>query len=757
MLKYCFRTAICLLVFCSIVQAAGKQYTAEDYRKGYNFYNSIRGKVYNDNIQFHWLKDKEAFWYASQAENYKRYTLFDVQSSSKSDLFDHNKLAEILAETSGHEINAANLPIHNSSYDDSSNTLSFTFDEAKWEYNTESDSIVKLESDDEQDNSSGRRRRDWGRGADNKDISPDGNWQAFTKNYQLWLKDTKTEEEYCLTDNGKAERYYDNSFYWSGDSKKLVCLVVEPSGPRKVHYIESSPEDQLQPKHFTIDYDKPGDKITTYKPAMFDIDSQLLIPVSDELFSNPYNIDDFHWLEDSSAFYFYYNQRGHQVGRVLRIDANSGEVTAIVDESSDTFIDYSSKKYLRYLDKSQEIIWSSERDGWNQLYLYDMITGEVKNQITKGDWVWRWIVDLDEENRELCFTASGYYPDQDPYFIHYFKVNFDGSGLKAYTVDNGTHKLEFSPDGAYYIDRFSRVDLPPVYQLRQESDGGLICELEKSDASALFDAGWPVTEPFTAKSRDDKYDIWGIIHRPVDLDPTKKYPVIEDIYAGPHSNHVPKAWKGCDYWHQALCDLGFIVVQIDGMGTSNRCREFHHLAWKNLADAGFPDRIKWIKAAAKKYPYMDIEHVGIYGTSAGGQNAMGALLFHPEFYKAAVASCGCHDNRMDKIWWNEQWMGWPVDESYAKSSNVDNAYKLEGDLLLFVGELDRNVDPASTMQVVNALIKANKNFEMLYVPGMGHSAGGKYGERKRRDFFIEHLRGDIPVDWNKVPKDMLLP
>ena len=260
-----------------------------------------------------------------------------------------------------------------------------------------------------------------------------------------------------------------------------------------------------------------------------------------------------------------------------------------------------------------------------------------------------------------------------------------------------------------------------------------------------------------AMSRDDKFEIWGIIHRPVNFDPNKKYPVIEDIYAGPHDNHVPKTWHGYDYWHQALCELGFVVVQIDGMGTSNRCKEFHHICWKNLADAGFPDRIKWMKAAAEKYPYMDIENVGIYGTSAGGQNAMGALLFHPEFYKAAVASCGCHDNRMDKIWWNEQWMGWPVDESYAANSNTVNADKLQGKLMLYVGELDQNVDPASTLQVVNALIKANKDFEMLYVPGMGHSTGGKFGERKRRDFFIKNLRHDIPVDWNSVPKDMILP
>jgi dipeptidyl aminopeptidase/acylaminoacyl peptidase len=279
-------------------------------------------------------------------------------------------------------------------------------------------------------------------------------------------------------------------------------------------------------------------------------------------------------------------------------------------------------------------------------------------------------------------------------------------------------------------------------------------ELEKADIQDLLAADWKTPEPFVAKGRDGTTDIWGVIYRPINFDSSKNYPVIEYIYAGPHGSHVPKNFRA-DRAQQALTELGFIVVQMDGMGTANRSKAFHDVAWQNIADAGFPDRILWIKAAAEKYPYMDISRVGIYGTSAGGQNSTAAVLFHPEFYKVAVSSCGCHDNRMDKAVWNEQWMGYPVDSHYAEQSNVTNAPKLVGKLLLIVGEVDTNVPPESTLKVVDALIQAKKDFDLLVLPGVGHSSGGEYGERRRRDFFVEHLLSVAPPDWNNKEKDYL--
>ncbi len=284
--------------------------------------------------------------------------------------------------------------------------------------------------------------------------------------------------------------------------------------------------------------------------------------------------------------------------------------------------------------------------------------------------------------------------------------------------------------------------------MRDAKTGKILKKLEEGNIDALLATGWKLPEIFTAKGRDGITDIWGMIIRPSNFDPNKKYPIIEYIYAGPHDSFVPKSFatdsRGA--LHE-LAELGFIVVQCDGMGTSNRSKAFHDVAWKNLKDGGFPDRIAWISAAAKKYSYMDLDKVGIFGNSAGGQSSLGALLFHPDFYKVAVSSSGCHDNRMDKMWWNEQWMGYPIGKEYAESSNVDNAYRLQGKLLLILGELDDNVDPSSTMQVINQLIKANKNFDFLMVPGMKHSLGGDYGEHKRRDFFVKHLIGVDPPAW----------
>ncbi|HUR55252.1 MAG TPA: prolyl oligopeptidase family serine peptidase, partial [Gemmataceae bacterium] len=382
------------------------------------------------------------------------------------------------------------------------------------------------------------------------------------------------------------------------------------------------------------------------------------------------------------------------------------------------------------------------------LYLIDTKTGDSK-QITKGEYVVRGIDRIDAAKRQVWFQASGKNADQDPYLIHFYRVNFDGTELVALTEGNGTHSVQFSPDRRYIVDTYSRVDMPPVHELRRTSDGKLVCELEKADVSGLR---IQPTEVFSAKGRDGVTDIWGTISRPKNFDPAKKYPVIEYIYAGPHGSHVPKRYSPFERF-TTLTDLGFIVVQIDGMGTANRSKKFHDVCWKNLKDAGFPDRIAWHKAAAAKYPYYDATRVGIYGTSAGGQNATGALLFHGDFYKAAVSACGCHDNRMDKASWNEQWMGYPVGPHYAASSNIDNAAKLTGKLLLIVGEMDTNVPPESTYRLAGALIKANKDFDFVMVPGMGHSDGGTYGRRRLHDFFVRHLQGKEPPNRNVAVND----
>ena len=576
-------------------------------------------------------------------------------------------------------------------------------------------------------------------------VSPDGRWRAFIRQHNLWLRDLRDEGVHIqLSTDGTADDAYRSQVYWSPDSKKLAAIRRQPAQERTVHFVESSPRDQLQPRLHSVTYLKPGDRVAIDKPQLFDVDTQTHIPVSDELFDNPYNIHSLRWQPDSSRFTFVYNQRGHQALRIVAVDGETGKTTAVIDETSETFVCYSHKFFCEYLDATDEIIWMSERDGWNHLYLYDARTGQVKHQITKGQWVVRHVDYVDHENRQVWFRAGGIHPGQDPYYLHYVRVNFDGSDLTVLTESDGTHSAQFSPDRRFLVAQWSRVDHPPVHELRRTEDGTLVCVLEQAQAEALFDAGWQAPEPFVAKGRDGQTDIYGVIIRPTTFDPNKRYPIIEHIYAGPQGSFVPKNFRPYDRMME-VAELGFIVVQIDGMGTSNRSKAFHDVCWQNLADAGLPDRVLWITAAAETYPYMDAERVGIYGGSAGGQNAAAAVMTHGDFYSVAVADCGCHDNRMDKLWWNEQWMGWPVGPHYEANSNVTLAPGLEGKLLLIVGEMDSNVDPASTMQVVDALIRADKDFEMLVIPGAGHGAAeGRYGSRRRADFFVRHLLGVEP-------------
>jgi dipeptidyl aminopeptidase/acylaminoacyl peptidase len=517
-----------------------------------------------------------------------------------------------------------------------------------------------------------------------------------------------------------------------------------------VHYIQSSPEDQLQPKHSMRLYAKPGDVLDIDQPVVFDVAAKTQHTIDRALFPNPYDVTRLVWRKDSSAVTFEYNERGHQLYRVIEIDAATGAPRVVLEETPETFFNYSGKKYRYDLDDGESVIWMSERDGWNHLYLIDGTTGQVRTQITKGDWAVKNVQKVDAEKRQIWFSATGMNAGQDPYFVHFYRIDFDGTGLHAFTTANATHAVTFTPDMEQFVDVYSRVDMAPVSELRRASDNSLIATLGTGDLAGLKKDGWAAPEAFVAKGRDGKTDIWGVIYRPTNFDQRKKYPVIENIYAGPQSSFVPKSF-GAYNQMRAQAELGFIVVQIDGMGTSDRSKAFHDVAWRNLGDAGFPDRILWHQAVAAKYPYYDITRVGLYGTSAGGQNSLGGLLFHPEFYDAAVSAVGCHDNRMDKIWWNEQWMGWPLGTHYEDSSNVVHAHKLQGKLLLVVGEMDTNVDPASTLQVANALIKANKDFDLLFIPGAGHGSGGAYGERKRFDFFVRHLLGVQPPDWNAKP------
>jgi dipeptidyl aminopeptidase/acylaminoacyl peptidase len=576
------------------------------------------------------------------------------------------------------------------------------------------------------------------------DQSPDGNYFVHFKDENAWLT-SACGETMVLTTNGTTTNCYRGPAVWSPDSQHCVVFYVHDMPCRQVSIVESSPTDQLQPKLLQFDYQKPGDPLPQVQPLLIDVVAKTATLIPNDLFTNNFTpggeLNNVRWSARGDEFYFDYNQRGHQLYRILAVNATNSRVRTVVEERSRTFIDYETKTWREWLDDSGELLWMSERDGWAHLYLYDIITGAVKSKITRGDWVVREVLKVDAAKRQIWFLASGVWLGEDPYHHQLCRVNFDGSGFVQLTEGDGDHAVEFSPDEKYFIDRWSRVDQPTVTELRRSNDGRLICQLEQGDDSRLLEAGWTVPERFSAKGRDGKTGIYGVIIKPENFDPKKKYPVVEEVYAGPQDSFAPERF-GLQLRQHEMADLGFIVIQSDGMGTDNRGKVFHDVCWKNLKDAGFPDRIAWIKAAAKERPWMDLSRVGIYGGSAGGQNAMRALLDYNDFYKVAVADCGCHDNRMDKLWWNEQWLGWPVDDSYARSSNEEDAYKLRGKLLLMVGELDHNVDPASTMQVVNALEKANKEFEMLVITGSDHgSAETPYGSKRRAEFLALNLGG----------------
>lgn len=702
----------CLLAMAFGAESAASQVTRADYERADTILK-CSDRVYSPAIHPEWIDSSHYFWYKNHEKEGDFYYLVNAESGKKQRAADKKGLAAFFSK----------------------------------KQKKLAESLLKEE---EKRPDRWRRREE----APVPVVSPDKKWEAYVKDNNLYLsplwdekEKDKPKEEIALTMDGTANLRYDGwSIIWSPDSRKLATVKVRDVQERRIPLIESSPSSQKQPILQWRDYAKPGDVLPVYLPVLFDVEARKQMALNVTPYENQFYLNLTGWREDSRAFTFEFNQRGHQRYVIGEVSAADGSIRHLVDEQTKTFI-YYYNNYRYDLDDGKELLWISERDGWRHLYLIDGTSGQVKRQVTKGEWVLRQVDYVDETNRVVYFTASGFNKGEDPYNLHYCRINLDGTGFTDMTPENGNHRVTFSADRSYFTDVYSRPDLPPVSQLKRTSDVSVVAGLQRCDVSVLQAEGWQMPEVFCAKGRDGQTDIWGNIYRPMHFDASKSYPVVEFIYAGPHDSHVDKDFKPAHHLVSKLVELGFIVVSIDGMGTSNRSKAFHDVCWKNLKDAGFPDRIAWMKAAGAKYKYMDLNRVGIYGWSAGGQNAMAALLFHNDFYKVAVALCGCHDNRMDKIWWNEQWMGYPIDASYSTSSNVDNAYRLKGKLLLINGELDDNVDPASTLQVVSALMKANKNFEQLYLPGKTHSLGGPFEMHKMHDFFVKNLLGQEPPEW----------
>lgn len=749
--KIMMACACCFIISTGVqAQNISRNEVLEAYRKAAVMDSAARKSVFKSSVSAHWNADGKSFWYKNELPGGKaEYVVVNASTGKKQKAFNADRMAKALSDILDTIILPSRLPVSAMKFD---NKMKNVFIKIKNNYYkgdlnnyrfdaTDSFSVPSMRNNVVR----GNIRSRWQRQRESDSLSPDKRWLAYSKDGNMFVKSMKTGVVKQYTFDADSSSFY-GQMQWSPDSKHLIVFRIHPVEIKNVYYVLSSVPGTTRGVLKSHEYAQPGDPFTSYEMYAINVEPGNLVKIKTEV----YDFLDYpwlHWGEGDNNFLVYEKaDRGHQRYRIIEVNVNNGETRNLIDEKTNTFI-YESRIFTWYVKGTNEIIWSSEKDGWNQLYLVDGVNGGVKNRITNGNWVVRGVDSIDEKKRQIWFTASGMNAGEDPYNIHYYRIDFSGENLVSLTPENANHRLSFSPDRKFFIDTYSRPDQPPVTVLKATKDGKLISILENADMSEFEKLGLKMPEVFVAKGRDGVTDIWGIVCRPTNFDPSKKYPVIENIYAGPQDSYVPKNFMPYSEM-QSMAELGFIVVQCDGMGTANRSKAFHDVAWKNLADGGFPDRILWIKALAQKYSYVDTTRVGLYGTSAGGQNSLGALLFHPEFYKAAVSAAGCHDNRVDKQWWNEQWMGYPVGPHYAAQSNVTNAHKLKGALLLVVGEADNNVPPESTLRVVDALIKAKKMFDLLVVPGADHGDGGPYGRMRKRDFFVQHLMGVMPPDRN---------
>jgi dipeptidyl aminopeptidase/acylaminoacyl peptidase len=698
------KTMIITLLLAMVGSGAMAQGTVADYRRADSVRYKYSWKVANSEVKVHRMRDGHKFWYS---------------------VWDGRKMVYKEVDADSNKVSILN------------------------------ENPEKPRPQRRQD----RRQHYWSEVPDEKtgwQVSPvDSMLMVFHRDNNLWTR--RGHDVRPLTTDGDSTYYYSAWGSFSPDGRYYATVRIKPAPKHYVYYVESVPGttsrggkyDVAEPVLHKQEYAKPGDSLNYRVPVVVEMATGRVIEPSTELFYKQYSVSAPRWDSNSRTLTFTFNERGHKTYRLLELDALTGTVRTIIEETNAKYVNYN-RLYRHDFKDGRRILWTSERDGRNHIYLYDRKKENFVRQVTKGEFYVREIQYVDEKAGVVYFSANGMNKAEDPYLIHYYRIGLNGKNMVCLTPEEGHHEAVFSDDMQYVIDTYSTIQTPPVTVLRRVKDGKLIRTLERADITRLKAEGWQAPEVFVAAGRDGNTPMWGIIMRPSNFAPTKKYPIIEYIYSGPGDQYVPKSFTPWIWGMAELAELGFIVVQLDAMTTSFRTREFEEVCYKNLKDGGLPDRKAWIRAAAEKYPYMDIDRVGIYGCSAGGQNAMAAVLWHGDFYKAAYAACGCHDNRMDKIWWNEQWMSYPVDSSYVECSNVANAYRLERPLMLVVGELDDNVDPASTMQVVSALQKAGKDFELVVLPGAHHTMGDTYGNHKRNDFFVRHLMGKEPPKWSDI-------
>ena len=749
MKKYC---TLFVLVFF-IIKISLAQGTINDYKRAEKFLHfNIDKLVYNVSLKPQWINNSSSFWYKTDSEKGYHFMLVYPEANKLIQAFNHQKLAKELEKELKKRIISDSLPFSDIEFVDEMRSILFKVDTIDFKFDTKKNVLSRYVKEK---NSLKK----------NESKSPDGKWIVFIKDYNLYLRNIKTKEEFQLTFDGiKLYDYasplswykiidesvgdiYDPSIdiNWAPDSKKFVAIKLDRRRCEKLYLYQALPEKGMRAKIWSYERALPGENIAMQEFFVFDINKRTKIKVDlvpqEDIWAGLAP----DWTKDSKTFFIPQMARYYKQLNLYLVNPETGKIRDVIHEKANTMIE-SQMVDCELINNGKKIVWMSERDGWSHLYLFDGRTGNLINQITKGEFVVRQINHIDEENQIIYFTAGGVEKGRDPYYKHLYRINFDGTELQLLTPEDAEHDIQFSPDKKYFIDNYSRVDLKPIAVLRRLSDGKFIRKLQEANIDKLLETGWRYPERFKLKARDNKTDIYGIIQYPSTFDSNKKYPIIDNSYSGPQAVNTPKSfWRGIWNDWTPLSEVGFIVMRVDGLGSAMRSKYFHDFSYKNLGDIGAPDHMKAIRYLASKYNYIDTTRVGIFGFSAGGYDAAHAILKYPNFYKVAVAVAGNHDQRMAKAWWPEQYMGEPGNQ-YKDQSNLSIAKNLKGKLLLVHGDMDNNVNPACTYRLAAELVNNNKDFDLIIIPNQNHSQlwGHKYLIRKRMDFFVKNF-------WNIDP------
>jgi dipeptidyl aminopeptidase/acylaminoacyl peptidase len=752
--------------------AQGRQLTTEDYARAEKFmgYN-VNPLVYHGMAHPTWMEDGR-FWYRDNGPDGVTFMVVDPAKGTKAPAFDQTKLAAALTAATGGRMraDAHHLVISEIVFSDGDKTVAVGNGSRKFRCDLSGAGVC---TEVIAAGTKAPEQTGGGRIHNATDISPDKTKAAFIRDWNLWVRDVATGKETQLTTDGVKDYGYatDNAGWtmsdnpilvWSPDSKKIATFQQDQRKDGEMYLV---PVTNGHPALKAWKYPLVGDKdVTMIERVIIEVDGAKVIRLKmppdqhrstlcdDVSCRGGSGWDDVQWSDDGSHLAFVSTSRDHKQEWMRIADASTGEVRDVMGETTAKFYESGNDKVnWKYLSKTNELLWFSEREGWGHMYLYDIATGKLKNPITHGDWNVTQVLNVNQATRTLYFVGVGKEAGRDPYFEHYYSVKFDGKDLKLLTPENADHAITPSPDGRYFVDVYSTVTQPETAVVRDDA-GKVVVDVAKQDITKLVAAGWVPPVPITVKGRDEKTNVYGFMFKPTSFDASKKYPIVNHVYPGPQTGSC--GGRGFAAAHgdmQSLAELGFIVVCIDGMGTPWRSKAFHEAYYGDLGDNTIPDQVSGMKDLAAKYPWIDLDKVGIYGHSGGG-NATAAAMFHfPDFFKVGIAESGNHDQRDYEDDWAEKWAGLEVKNAdgtsnYDSQANQNFVKNLKGKLLLAHGSMDNNVPMNNTLLVVEALIKANKDFDLLIIPNVAHGYGEatQYMTRRRWDYFVKNLAGNIP-------------